>query len=183
MRESKKLSLETYPLFIPAKNLKNVIAKGIFCKRSGEDKIIKLVNIERDNYTLLDEDGKEFNTTGNIFKLNFEILFFVGAPSFPDPEALFLIGDEWVLAGVTDLMGEQIKDCHIVVVNPKNIGWKRVEEKISLMNSKDIRNILEEEKVYVETEEVTIDGWGIKNMSFVTELPKIKEDKVLFILN
>lgn len=183
MEETKTLTLETYPLFVPAKNLKSEIAKGIFCKRIGEEKIMKLVKIEGDDYILVDESDKEFNATEDIFKLNFEILFFAGDPSFPNPEALFLIEDEWVLAGVTDLMGEQIKDCHIVVVNPKNIGWKRTEEKISLMDLKDIRNILEAKKVDVETEEVTVGGLDITNMPFIIELPKVREDKVLFILN
>ena len=181
MEETKTLSLETNPLFVSAKNLKNEVSKGIFCRRSGEELVRRIVQIENDNYILLDEEGKESNVTEGVFKSHFEILFFVGNSSLPDPEALFLIDGEWVLAGVTDLMGNQIKDSHMVVVKPKNVGWKKnSEERISLM---DINKILDAKKINIETEEITIGRTDSINLPFVANSPKIREGKVLFILN
>jgi hypothetical protein len=115
----------TLAKLVPCRFFPEFLKEGVFLISSGNNQIFRIKE-KNDSYTLLEDQSEKTRRIDDIEKSNeMLLLFFVnGKIEYVDPEVLFKINSEYVLAGPLDMMGDQIEEAFIVDANPLQIGNK-----------------------------------------------------------
>lgn len=181
MEKSEKI-MGVYPLLVSSKNLKNLFEPGVYCVNRKNEEVVRMIENVSGTFTFVNEAGeKSYFDLQEVTKI-MDFIFYCGESSDPNPDVIFKINGEYVLASPTDFMGDQIDEAHLVNVYPKNIGWKKSPDSDKLMKItiSDIENSLDQKKINIEMEEVEIGGMDITNMVCIIDMPKFLEGKVIF---
>jgi hypothetical protein len=180
--EKLKKFMEVYPLLVPSKDLKKLFEPGAYCVNRKNDEVVKMIENAEGSFIFVNEVGEKSYFTLQEAVKNLDFIFYCGESSDPNPDVIFKINGEYILASAGDFLGDQIDEVHLVNVYPKNIGWKKSldSDKLLKMSIGDIENSLTEKKMNVEIEEVEIAGADIYDMIYVIDMPKFLEGKVIF---
>lgn len=181
MEKSKKI-MDVYPLLVPSKDLKTLFEPGVYCVNRKNDEVVKMSENIAGSFIFVNEVGEKSYFTPQEAVEIMDFIFYCGESFDPNPDVIFKIKDEYILASASDFLGDQIDEAHLVNVYPKNIGWKKSPDNDKLMKITigDIENSLIEKKINIEMEEVEIGGADITNMVCVIDMPKFLEGKVIF---
>jgi hypothetical protein len=116
---------KTLVKLVPCRFFPEFLKEGVFLVSSGNNQIFRIKE-KSDSYTLLEDQSEKTRRIDDIEKSNeMLLLFFVnGGIKYADPDVLFKINSEYVLAGPLDMMGDQIEEAFIVDANPLQIGNK-----------------------------------------------------------
>lgn len=110
---------------VPCRFFSEFLKEGVFLISSVNNQVFRIKE-KNDSYTLLEDQFEKTKRIEDLEKSNeMLLLFFVnGKIEYSDPDVLFKINSDYVLAGPLDIMGDQIEEAFIVDANPLQIGNK-----------------------------------------------------------
>jgi len=114
----------SFTKLVPCRFFPEFLKEGVFLVSSGHNQIFR-IREKADSYALLENKNGETIRLEHLEKSNEMLLLFLvnSKIDYAEPDVLFNIEGDYVIAGVFDLMGDQIKGADIIDLKPDQIGY------------------------------------------------------------
>lgn len=109
---------------IPCRFFPEFLKEGIFFVIPTDDRIFRIKEKRPFTYVIESSDSTSM-IVNDPDQYGMHLLFLTDCNMKDiDPDCLFKIGEDWIMAGPLDLLGDQIEEAISIAVKPDQIGWK-----------------------------------------------------------